>query len=455
MQNDFEKQVQQKMEELDFAPSEPVWTNIEKEIRKKDKRRYFIWLPVLLLLAGGGLYWNYSMKKSVQEGSGQRQISKIKYPSNHTTSTNIKEKDQVLEKETNSSVTSNINPDKINIDKPIQKTSINSNTIKIDQRSRKNLFGGKKSGLLKEAGDPAILMKNDIDRSYKESSLQIESNIIDRFSLEHLFNKPQFNLIFDAIERRIVNENIEKEKKIVVNKKHHWIIGVEASIGTSNQTSGHGSMDKSYAAGAPATYPSNQMIQSPYTHSLSYSAGIILKRKLNKSIEFQTGITYQYLSFNVLVGQHVRNDTVVNAFSLNQFYRNTAFTNSQPTTLSNYENQLHFISIPLKLAFQPFTKVPFTLSAGILLQQLIHSNMLVYDPNSGVYYNSNKSLNKFLISSTAGIEYSFPLLKHRISVGPYINYGLSNTIKNMPGYLSNVNFRASMDIKKISKKQRF
>src|SRR5947209_3893205 len=35
MQNEFEKQVQQKMEELNFTTSEPVWLNIEKQIRNK------------------------------------------------------------------------------------------------------------------------------------------------------------------------------------------------------------------------------------------------------------------------------------------------------------------------------------------------------------------------------------------------------------------------------------
>ena len=457
MQNDFEKQVQKKMEELDFIPSEPVWTNIEKEIRKKDKRRYFIWLPVLLLLAGGGLYWNYSINKSVHNSTTQRQVSKINSSGNQSSVKEEKNKNTYEEVETNSSYSLTINSDNTKINNSKQKNSLNTNSFKTNKHSQKNLIVAKKSSLVDKSNIkyPSI---NDIDHSDKLHSLQAESNIGDRFPLDHIFNKPQFNLIFDAVERRIVNINSEKETKVVVNQKHHWVIGLDASIGIANQTSGTSSLDKSYAyTGGPSSYPPSTYpkIQSPYTKGLSYSVGLILKRKLNKAIEFQTGINYQYLSFNVLVGQHVRNDTTVNAFALDQFYRNTAFTSSLPTTLSNYKNQLHLISIPVKLGFRPFVKIPVTLSAGILLQQLIHSNMLVYDPNSGVYYNSSKSLNKFLLSTTAGIDYSFALLKHRVSVGPYINYGLSNTIKNMPGHLSNVNFRASMDIKKISKKQRF
>jgi hypothetical protein len=33
-EQNFEKQVQKKMEELSFTPSEPVWQKVEEEIRK-------------------------------------------------------------------------------------------------------------------------------------------------------------------------------------------------------------------------------------------------------------------------------------------------------------------------------------------------------------------------------------------------------------------------------------
>ena len=58
----FEKEVQQKMAELEFSPSESVWANVEKELKRPQTRRSFpfFWrlaLPALLLLAGGGYYF--------------------------------------------------------------------------------------------------------------------------------------------------------------------------------------------------------------------------------------------------------------------------------------------------------------------------------------------------------------------------------------------------------------
>lgn len=56
----FEKEVQQKMEELAFSPSEAVWTKVEYEINKEKRRRApLLWLFSLLgflLVTAGGAY---------------------------------------------------------------------------------------------------------------------------------------------------------------------------------------------------------------------------------------------------------------------------------------------------------------------------------------------------------------------------------------------------------------
>src|SRR5687768_445633 len=53
----FEKQVQQKMDELSLTPSAPVWQKVEEQIRKKKERRRVLFWMLPLLLAGGGAYW--------------------------------------------------------------------------------------------------------------------------------------------------------------------------------------------------------------------------------------------------------------------------------------------------------------------------------------------------------------------------------------------------------------
>ena len=57
----FEQEVQQKMAELEFGPSESVWANIEAAVNRRRRRRAgMFWrfaLPGLLLVAGGAYYF--------------------------------------------------------------------------------------------------------------------------------------------------------------------------------------------------------------------------------------------------------------------------------------------------------------------------------------------------------------------------------------------------------------
>jgi hypothetical protein len=75
--SDFEKQVQQKMDELNFVPSDLVWRGVEKQINeRKERRRVLLWLPFLLLL--GGAVWMYKINTGT--GNRQQQLIKIKTP---------------------------------------------------------------------------------------------------------------------------------------------------------------------------------------------------------------------------------------------------------------------------------------------------------------------------------------------------------------------------------------
>src|SRR5688572_16358608 len=60
--NEFEKQVQQKLNELQLRPTPAVWTEVEKQIRKEKKRRRIIifWWLLPVLLTGGIATWYFT-----------------------------------------------------------------------------------------------------------------------------------------------------------------------------------------------------------------------------------------------------------------------------------------------------------------------------------------------------------------------------------------------------------
>ena len=57
-ENNFEKQVREKMEQLQFDPAETVWLNVDKEINKEKKRRGpLLWLIVSTWYFAAGRRW--------------------------------------------------------------------------------------------------------------------------------------------------------------------------------------------------------------------------------------------------------------------------------------------------------------------------------------------------------------------------------------------------------------
>jgi hypothetical protein len=53
----FEKKTSEIMQGFKLNPSEAVWQNVARTIRKRKRRRFFAWLFPAMLLAGGGIGW--------------------------------------------------------------------------------------------------------------------------------------------------------------------------------------------------------------------------------------------------------------------------------------------------------------------------------------------------------------------------------------------------------------
>jgi len=73
--NEFEKEVKERMDELQLYPSAGVWPEVEKRIRKEKKRRWVIfWWLLPLLLAGGAGTW-YLLNNKNRKDIAQQETS--------------------------------------------------------------------------------------------------------------------------------------------------------------------------------------------------------------------------------------------------------------------------------------------------------------------------------------------------------------------------------------------
>jgi hypothetical protein len=55
-ENEFEKQIQSRLDSLNLEPSAAVWQQVEYRIRKDKRRRWFIWIPILAAGLGAGVW---------------------------------------------------------------------------------------------------------------------------------------------------------------------------------------------------------------------------------------------------------------------------------------------------------------------------------------------------------------------------------------------------------------
>ena len=129
-ENEFEKKVQQRMEELRFIPSDEVWKEVEYCIRKeKKKRRFIFWLPLLFLLLGGGLVtaiW-VADNDGNHIGKSDREVNKLQ-PNNPSLQSRTKDNTSFsksnIEKPITPKKEPGINIMKGNADNPVKKSFV-------------------------------------------------------------------------------------------------------------------------------------------------------------------------------------------------------------------------------------------------------------------------------------------------------------------------------------------
>src|SRR5215207_5992704 len=75
--HNFEKQIQQKLDELKIPPADTVWTSVEAQIRKdKRRRRGVIFFPILFILIGAGVYFMFHEQISFAGRSGSNSVGR-------------------------------------------------------------------------------------------------------------------------------------------------------------------------------------------------------------------------------------------------------------------------------------------------------------------------------------------------------------------------------------------
>lgn len=459
MQNsEFEKQVQEKMEELKLTPADAVWDKVEAALPEEKKRRWIIFLLFFIVAAGGAfIWWNNTNhagnKTSVAATDTTNPILNVTsaqtiQPENNTTNigqateknitpvddnTAVVLQDQLLHK-TQSSVRT-----KIHIRNAVatdDATGINEETAKnkrsISTKARTNASIKSPQQFSDDNNTPSpdkTIVKVDEAAPGTTANVAVTNDSVATITKTALPDSTSTNKKDTAaVVQRLSVKNTRKNK---------WQYGVEMAAGTFNIKNGLFSNNDVYGSAAlsgsvgtgPVALPVNR--PNKPLPGLALNAGFYVQRKITAAWQLKSGIQYAFLSNSVRVGNKVDTLTSFN-FDANKSISTSGYYREGNSIL--YKNKNHLLEIPLLLQYHFATKLPLYAEAGPGVAFLIHSNALVYNEGSQVYISSNDIYNKVMLSIKAGIGIA-PVANAKLpfTTGITFSYGASSLIKSSIG----------------------
>lgn len=418
-ENEFEKQVQQKMDELKLHPSDAVWQKIEVQIKKEKKRRWMlIFFPIILI---GSLYEGYVLLNRNNSTHYFQQQSK-----NSLVKNNIPQAIKTIP-DTIKSV-QHLTENKNQVDTYIKSNRHQkiSTTAKLKITSRYEIT----SNLIK---DTVAIFKNEIDTTTKfVENEKVNSMDIQFFQQEKITGKEgkpdsagnQNDKSPDIANPDIIKNEGEKNeikadtsiKKIKSINKYSWNWGPSFSGGISgvkgivfgNDQKSIGNYFSSVGTGSLVANP--VFAPSLLKSSLAFIAGLTTQKNISRKIIFATGLNYKLLSTTNTVGT----DSAA-------YFRSNS-------TAGVHHNFFHYIELPVGLTFQigNSAKTPLYWNIGFSVSQLISSNALQFNTATGLYYHDNSLFNKTQFGFITGFDVALiSKQKRSLLIGPYLNYGIS------------------------------
>ncbi len=436
--NQFEKEVQQKMEELHLIPNDAVWQKVDAGLpkEKKDGRWVlFIFLFTILIIGSMMVFHTFynSNKNNATAIIFEKEITRQKIISNdeEKTKNNIAVDLQPENNPAAAPIKTRKNTNQNNTITPkIKFSTINFNNNITDGFVKNNITKKTKGFINLKIKTPATFSTDSLIFTNSEKNVTQKITVVDTAivaqapSITKTINADTI-VIKKGTDSKMVSTNKPKTPK---NKP--WQYGIAFAFGTSSIKSNLFSNALVYFA-SPYTsslsnFQNNALPNNP-ANSLSFSMGFYAERKILPKWKFKTGLNYLYQSNTLKVGDQVDStqNLLINLkdLSISNFFR---LGNNV-----NYKNKFHLLELPLLLQYQPSNKSPFYFEAGPSIAYLINSNSLTYYSSTATYFTNKQIFNKLLLSLNVGLGINiFPKSKLPFSIGYQFKYSLNSITKN-------------------------
>ena len=435
-QNNFEKQVQQKMEELRIHPSESAWNNIEKRIAQHTDRRKLVFIlsvliPVLLFIA---FYWAYNSSETnipeqknkslaIVKNKIQTNDSSLEKPDqlnknySETKKRTERKKDEVKIKKFNSK---NLPLKRINSHSILGSDLFHSDSSKENINRSEILRDNRIKKIEKSLSAIALSesqMKVDAADEISSNDIKIESSSI-RKENENVKDKSGFKKAIKEDTATVESFKTSTDKK----QKANWDLGFVFTGGTSFAGNVPLSINKSadYLA-SPTTGGSSQApnyyMPSKSANSLAFATGVFIQKNIFAKNKISIGLNYKYFSTTNKVGSKIDS-------AQTNYY--AAYSPVNPS--KDFHNKFHFLEVPVtfNLRLNPNKSLPLYWNAGISISQLISTNALQFKSDRGIYYEDNSFFNKTQMGINTGFSATlFSKNKIPVNIGPYFYYSAS------------------------------
>ncbi|HYH13720.1 MAG TPA: hypothetical protein VD794_00775 [Flavisolibacter sp.] len=480
-EQNFEKQVQLKLDELSLKPSAPVWQKVEQEIRqKKERKRALVFWALALLLIGSGSFWGmYTARHSNDNkmtGSttiSSQSRSNPRFPKSQQSGASIsKEPTSITEDSNNiptdtekttsqkSNATSVLTAETPHLETALEQTNIppklapKSETALAKTQSTQDIASHKRqfnpSKSKRKEKRPAQPISNNFilqSTASNTNEQQIKTNHTTGESIQTVANDTSIAMADQKETAALLKPNEDTSPAIdstlskkVQKKASKWSWSVQAAYGVSSlQTE---LLSKSTRppetfsqpignAGFPTPLPAASKVENGRSSHLNFT----VRRSITKRLSATGALQYSYFSTKNQVGQTVSRDTSVRLSNntstiINQYYRNV---DNGPT--KEYTNKYHFIELPVGIEWQAFKRIPLKLQTGISLSYLVGSNALVHDRMAGIYYHNNDLWRRTQLHFFSGLSYQvWKLGKKGVHIGPYLQFGVSDLKKESNNY---------------------
>lgn len=447
----FEKEVQQKLQELSFSPSEAVWSNIERAVNGEKKRRVPIFwlflLPALTLSGIGVIYF------STRTGTVQKDIVKTSAAGTTPTARTTPAAGSTQPSHDIPAVVHNGHPSGDGHSPTSGHNNSNNSIYYNSIRNNSSTHSANRQTVQQTDmtdNEPEVLSE-----VRTETLSQSQHPAVVRTSLAaaaERANLPGLN-VFDRHYSVSASPHLSSGSKtattakapIQLKPKYTWEAGFAGGIGMSSLNRTLFQQPSAVASDVrpPNTNSSTAVTGAPKSYTskiqpdLSYWAGIVVQRPLNKRFTLSLGLNLHYYSTKIQVGEKVIAPS-------NYYYAQSLFAPPAPQVQAavypyysvgdsyTYTNRYYFLELPGSVLWQVnhSRSLPLFWEGGLSLAYLMSSNALYYDAKSSIFYKDGSMTNKTQLNLTTALLVGLPIRGMRLQAGPQVQYGVTSLQNN-------------------------